>query len=159
LAGAKDSDIMTVVNSGVMDFSSRIDFKNLMSSCPRFFYLSSPSCFSVAETGFQGCPATIMGFGSTGMNRPTLWFSMQKITMQKPTQKKSNRQCKKYQQCARHRGSPEQKADLDHSDILCDKDHRQTGENQDQRQFQVHIPIPSWKGSLTDSLCVAWGII
>jgi len=43
---------------------------------------------------------------------------MQLVTMKEPTQDKPDYQCKKYQQRTRHRDSPIQKADFDHSEIL-----------------------------------------
>lgn len=62
--------------------------------------------------------------------------------MQEPTQKKPDHQCKKYQQRARHRGSPVKKADLDHIGILRDKQHRHASENKYQRQSQIHLSVP-----------------
>jgi hypothetical protein len=55
--------------------------------------------------------------------------------MQGPTQNKANHQCEKDQQRAGQRGFPEQKADFNNSDVLCDKYHREASQNKNKYQF------------------------
>lgn len=69
--------------------------------------------------------------------------------MHEPAEQKSNHQREEYPQGARHRSPPEKKTDLDYSDVLSNKHHRQAGEEEYQRQFQIHLsaPFEDWIGA------------
>jgi hypothetical protein len=59
--------------------------------------------------------------------------------VQKPSKKKTDYQCKKYQQRARHGDIPEQKAYLHWGNILNEEDHGKTCKDNNQDYFKIHL--------------------
>ena len=60
--------------------------------------------------------------------------------MQEPAEDKSDNQQEKYQQRARHGDAPEKKADFHNGNILGNEYHNETCKDDNQYQFEVHLP-------------------